>query len=148
MIHTHTHTRAHTHTQFLWKEWINVSYHSLSHHCPDPILVVHKRIWALSSFPFIIWPTLYYWTFPANPLVAPLLFSRSVMFNSFGTSWTVTGQGPLSMGFSRQEYRSGLPSPPPGRGSSWPRNPTCTSCIAGGFFTTETPGNPYSSCYT
>ena len=108
------HTRAHTHTQFLWKEWIKVSYHSLSHHCPGPILVVHKRIWALSSFTFIIWPTLYYWTFPANPLVAPLLFSCSVVFNSFGTSWTVTGQGPLSMGFSRQEYQSGLPSPPPG----------------------------------
>ena len=28
--------------------------------------------------------------------------------------WTVACQGPLSMGFSRQEYWSGLPSPPPG----------------------------------
>ena len=27
------------------------------------------------------------------------------------TSWTVTHQGPLSMGFPRQEYWSGLPFP-------------------------------------
>ena len=28
--------------------------------------------------------------------------------------WTVTGQAHLSTGFSRQEYWSGLPFPPPG----------------------------------
>ena len=28
--------------------------------------------------------------------------------------WTVTLQAPLSMGFSKQEYWSGLPCPPPG----------------------------------
>ena len=31
----------------------------------------------------------------------------------FATSWTVAGQAPLSMGFSRQEYWSGLPFPSP-----------------------------------
>ena len=30
------------------------------------------------------------------------------------TAWTVAHQAPLSMGFSRQEYWSGLPCPPPG----------------------------------
>ena len=30
------------------------------------------------------------------------------------TPWTVTCQAPLSMGFSRQEYQSGLPFPSPG----------------------------------
>ena len=30
------------------------------------------------------------------------------------TTWTVARQAPLSMGFSRQEYWSGLPCPPPG----------------------------------
>ena len=30
------------------------------------------------------------------------------------TSWTVARQAPLSMGFSRQEYWSGLPFLPPG----------------------------------
>ena len=30
------------------------------------------------------------------------------------TQWAVARQAPLSMGFSRQEYWSGLPCPPPG----------------------------------
>ena len=36
------------------------------------------------------------------------------MFDSFVTSWTVARQAPLSMGFPRQEYGSGLPFPSPG----------------------------------
>ena len=32
----------------------------------------------------------------------------------FGTPWTVPYQAPLPIGFSRQEYRSGLPFPPQG----------------------------------
>ena len=32
----------------------------------------------------------------------------------FATPWTAGPQAPLSMGFSRQEYWSGLPFPPPG----------------------------------
>ena len=32
----------------------------------------------------------------------------------FATPWTVACQAPLSMGFSRQEYWSGLPCPSPG----------------------------------
>ena len=32
----------------------------------------------------------------------------------FATPWTVAHQAPLSMGFSRQEYWSELPFPPPG----------------------------------
>ena len=38
---------------------------------------------------------------------------RSVVSNSV-SSWTVADQAPLSMGFSRQEYWSGLPFSPPG----------------------------------
>ena len=34
----------------------------------------------------------------------------SVVSDSFATPWTVVLQVPLSMGFSRQEYWSGLPS--------------------------------------
>ena len=30
------------------------------------------------------------------------------------TLWTVAHQAPLSLGFSKQEYWSGLPCPPPG----------------------------------
>ena len=32
----------------------------------------------------------------------------------FVTLWTIALQAPLSMGFSKQEYRSRLPCPPPG----------------------------------
>ena len=35
------------------------------------------------------------------------------MSSSFVTAWTVARQGPLSMGFCRQEYWSGLPFPSP-----------------------------------
>ena len=38
-------------------------------------------------------------------------FSRIQLFL---TLWTIACQAPLSMGFSRQEYWSGLPCPPPG----------------------------------
>ena len=36
------------------------------------------------------------------------------MSDSWQTLWTVVHQAPLSMGFSRQEYWSELPCPPPG----------------------------------
>ena len=43
-----------------------------------------------------------------------LLFSRSVVSDSFATPWTVACPAPLSMGFPRQEYWSGLPFLPLG----------------------------------
>ena len=42
-----------------------------------------------------------------------LLCVCSVMSDS-AIAWTVAFQAPLSMGFSKQEYWSGLPCPPPG----------------------------------
>ena len=42
-----------------------------------------------------------------------LLLSRSVMSDSFATPRTGARQAPLSTGFSRQEYWSELPCPPP-----------------------------------
>ena len=55
--------------------------------------------------------------------------------------WTVAHQGPLSMGFSRQEYWSGLPFPPLGGLPNLgifqnPESPT----LAGRCFTPEPPG--------
>ena len=43
-----------------------------------------------------------------------VLFSCWVMSNSFATLWTVACQAPLSLGFSRQEYWSGLSFLSPG----------------------------------
>ena len=37
-----------------------------------------------------------------------------MFFFLFVTPWTVACQAPLSMGFSRQKYRNGLPVPSPG----------------------------------
>ena len=51
-------------------------------------------------------------------------------------------QAPLSMGFPRQEYGSGLSCPPPG-GSSQPKEDFLHLLeLAGGVFTTEPPGKP------
>ena len=67
-----------------------------------------------------------------------LLFSRSVMSDSFATLWTVAHQAPLSMEFSRQEYWNGLPLPLPGDLPDPGIKPV--SCLAGKFFATEPPG--------
>ena len=42
------------------------------------------------------------------------MLSHSVMSNSFDTPWTIACQAALSMEFSKQEYWSRLPFPPPG----------------------------------
>ena len=59
----------------------------------------------------------------------------------FATPRTAAFQGPLSMGFSRQEYWSGLPFPSPGDLPD-PGIVPMSPALAGGFFTTETPGKP------
>ena len=62
------------------------------------------------------------------------------MSDTFATPWTVVHQGPLSMGFSRQEYWSGLLCPPPGDLSDPGIEPTSllSPALAGRFFTTST----------
>ena len=42
------------------------------------------------------------------------MLSRFSHVQLFMTPWTIAHQAPLPMGFSRQEYWSGLPWPPPG----------------------------------
>ena len=59
----------------------------------------------------------------------------------FETPWTVSHQAPLSMGFSRQEYRSGLPFPSPGDLPDLGIEPA-SPVLADGFFTTEPAGKP------
>ena len=57
----------------------------------------------------------------------------------FVTLWTVGHQAPLSMGFSRQVYQSGLPYPPPGDLPDPGIKPMSrmSPAFAGGFFTTS-----------
>ena len=54
----------------------------------------------------------------------------------FAAQWAICLQAPLSMGFSGQEYWSGLPCPPPGDLLDLGIEPMSLS-LAGGFFTTR-----------
>ena len=63
------------------------------------------------------------------------------MHNSFVTPWTVAHQAPLSVGFSRPEYWSGLPFPSPGDLPN-PGFKPMPPALAEGFFTSEGPGKP------
>ena len=58
----------------------------------------------------------------------------------FATPWTAAHQAPLSMGFSRQEYRSGLPCPFPGDLPDPGIKPVSlmSPALAGSLFTTGT----------
>ena len=62
----------------------------------------------------------------------------------FAAPWTTACQVPLSMGFSRQEYGSGLPVPPPGDlpNPGIEHTPPESLALAVGFFTTASPGKP------
>ena len=63
------------------------------------------------------------------------------MSDSPAIPWTVPRQAPLSMGFPRQEYWSGLPFPSP-RYLPDPGIEPASPALAGRFFTTEPPGKP------
>ena len=68
------------------------------------------------------------------------MLSRFSRVQLFVTLWTVARQAPLPMGFSRQEYWSGLPFPSPGdvpRPGIKPESLT-SPALVGGFFTTST----------
>ena len=55
--------------------------------------------------------------------------------------WTIACQAPLSLGFPRQDYWSGLPFPSPGHLPD-PGIIPASPALAGGVFTTEPPGKP------
>ena len=70
------------------------------------------------------------------------------MCPTLATPWTLARQAPLSMGFSRQEYWSGLPFPSPGDLSD-SEIESASSALAGVFFTAEPQGIPiYSHTHT
>ena len=67
-----------------------------------------------------------------------------------GTPWTVARQPPLSVGFSRQEYRSGLLLPSPGD-LPYPEVESAylaSSALAGRSLSSESPGKPQESLGT
>ena len=54
------------------------------------------------------------WNIFKNKLWSLCVLSQLSHVRLLVTLWTIAHQAPLSLGFSRQEYRSGLPCPPPG----------------------------------
>ena len=66
------------------------------------------------------------------------MHAKTSQLSLFVTPWTVAHQSPLSMGFSRQEYWSGLSCPPPGDLPNPGIEPTSLAppALAGEFFTT------------
>ena len=65
------------------------------------------------------------------------------------TLYHLMNYSPLSMGFSQQEYWSGLPFPPPGDFPD-PGVEPASPALAGVFFTSEPPGKPritVGSCF-
>ena len=91
-----------------------------------------------------------------NPLKTSCLYSRVCTcvlshFSRvwlFATLWTVAHQASLTMGFSRQEYWSGLPCPPPGDLPNPGIEPMSlkSPTLAEGFFTTSAPGEALHTC--
>ena len=75
----------------------------------------------------------------------PCMYAQSCL--TLTTPWTVARQAPLSVEFSRQEYRSKLPFPPSGdlpNPRIKPRSPVSPE-LASRFLTTVSPGKPLTS---
>ena len=76
-----------------------------------------------------------------SPFIPLLVFSHFSHVQLFATLWTVTRQAPLSMGFSRQEYWSGLPWPPP-KDLPDPGIKSASPVLQADSLPTEPPGKP------
>ena len=110
--------------------------------------LIHKEIRKVKTVVLHMWPCR--WEFHCS--ICTFLYACSVMSN-FETLWTVAHQASLCMLFPRQEYWKWV-AVSFSRGSSQPRDWAHISCLAGGFFITESPGKPctflripyYSDC--
>ena len=70
-----------------------------------------------------------------------VVFSHFSLVQLLATPWTVAHQAPLPMGFSRQDYWSGLPFPSPGDLPDPGIKPKSPSLQADAL-TSEPPGKP------
>ena len=90
-----------------------------------PLLVYHTQIWFMTMGQFLECVLSHVWLFT--------------------TLWTITHQAPLSVGFPRQEYWSGLPFPTPGDLPD-PEIETvslASPALAGEFFTSVPSEKPF-----
>ena len=72
------------------------------------------------------------------------MLSRASVVSNFATLWSIACQAPLSMGFFRQEYWSGLPCSPPEDLPNPGIEPASlmSPALAGGFLPLAPPGKP------
>ena len=78
--------------------------------------------------------------------IKKLVCTCLVVSDSFATPWIVAPQAPLSMEFSRQEYWSGLPCPPPGDLPD-PGNEPGSPALQADSLPSEPPGKPQRNWY-
>ena len=92
-------------------EWVAISFFRESSRSRD-----QTQVSRIADRFFTVWATreaLNKWSTCLISMCACMLSRFSGVW-LFVTLWRVAHQAPLSMGFSRQEYWSGLPRPPPG----------------------------------
>ena len=84
-------------------------------------------------------PCDYCWELGYRCMTCGCVLSHSSRVLLFVTLWSVAHQAPLFMEFSRQEYWSGLPCPPPGNFPNPGMEPSSLTSpsLEGGFFTTS-----------
>ena len=106
------------------------------------LLACDRKAYCDTSYQFSLFPCL-----PRGKALPSLIIMEVNEVKSlshvqlFATQWTVAYQAPLSMGFSRQEYWSGLPFPSPGdlpKPGIKPGSPALQADV----LTSELPGKP------
>ena len=81
-------------------------------HLPEPMSTSVQFVWPSLAY-VLLDPGSPESTWSAQHLCVHVCSAASLCVQLFVTLWTVAHQSPLSMGFSRQEYWSGFPCPPP-----------------------------------
>ena len=121
---------------------------SISHNRNCPFVILWQYLFLLFNIPTHLSPlfhksrTKLSWKIKTFPPMHMSRIQKSLSrVRLFATPWSVVHQAPLSMGFSRQEYWSGLPFPSPGdlpNPGITPRSPT----LQADALTSEPPGKP------
>ena len=120
-----------------WKNWVEREM------IQKDVKLEELFFWNLFAFPW--WCSGWDPILPMQDIWVQSLLVHTVLscFNRVQlcvTLWTTAYQAPLSMGFSRQEYWSGLPCPPPEdlpNPGIEPKTHVFLPALAGGFFTTS-----------
>ena len=128
-------------------EWVAISYsrgssrprnqtHIFCISCTGRWILFHCTTWEAS---YILFPLFLRYNWHIKSTITSLKWSKVKSLSRvqlFVTPWTVAYWAPLSMGFSRQEYWSGLPFPSPGKLPN-PETEPVSLALVGRFFSTS-----------